>query len=86
MNHQTGLMGTSKTIASLLFWLTIFLSTSGCLYLEPLPDTAQEQVNDAVNHGLIDTVVTLFVNTNGGSAWMTSEIIYNRIMRILRKQ
>lgn len=34
----------------------------------------------------IDTVVVQFVNTSGGNSWMTSEIGYNRIIRILRKQ
>ena len=34
----------------------------------------------------IDTVVVLFVNTSGGNTWATLEIVYNRIVRILRKQ
>jgi D-alanyl-D-alanine carboxypeptidase len=34
----------------------------------------------------IDTVVIQFVNTSGGNSWMISEIIYNRIIKILRKQ
>jgi D-alanyl-D-alanine carboxypeptidase len=34
----------------------------------------------------IDTVVIMFVNTSGGNSWTTLEIVYNRIVRILRKQ
>ncbi len=34
----------------------------------------------------IDTVVILFVNTSGGNSWTTLEVVYNRIIRILRKQ
>lgn len=34
----------------------------------------------------IDTVVIQLVNTSGGDSWMTSEIIYNGIVQILRKQ
>lgn len=37
-------------------------------------------------HEDIDAVVIQFVNTSGGSSWVTSEIIYNRIIRILRKK
>ncbi len=37
-------------------------------------------------HKDIDAVVIQFVNTSGGNSWMISEIIYNRIMRILRKR
>jgi CubicO group peptidase (beta-lactamase class C family) len=37
-------------------------------------------------HKDIDTVVVQFVNTSGGNSWMITEIIYNRIVRILRKQ
>jgi D-alanyl-D-alanine carboxypeptidase len=37
-------------------------------------------------HKDIDTVVIQFVNTSGGNSWMISEIVYNRIIRILRKQ
>ncbi len=37
-------------------------------------------------HKDIDTVVIQFVNTSGGNSWMTTEIIYNRIVRILHKQ
>ena len=33
----------------------------------------------------IDTVVILFVNTSGGNSWAKMEIIYNRIVRILRR-
>lgn len=36
-------------------------------------------------HKDIDAVVVQFVNTSGGNSWMTQEIIYNRIIRILRK-
>jgi len=36
-------------------------------------------------HKDIDTVVIRFVNTSGGNSWMTTEIIYNRILRILHK-
>ncbi|MFZ6799532.1 serine hydrolase domain-containing protein [Undibacterium sp. Di24W] len=35
-------------------------------------------------HKDIDTVVIQFVNTSGGNSWMISEIIYNRIIKILR--
>ncbi|MES2418155.1 MAG: serine hydrolase domain-containing protein [Bacteroidota bacterium] len=34
----------------------------------------------------IDRVIIQFVNTSGGDSWTISEIIYNRIVRILRKQ
>jgi CubicO group peptidase (beta-lactamase class C family) len=34
----------------------------------------------------IDTVVIVFVNTSGGNSWTKLEIIYNRIVRILRRQ
>lgn len=37
-------------------------------------------------HKDIDTVVIQFVNTNGGNMWTLSEIVYNRIVRILRNQ
>ncbi len=37
-------------------------------------------------HKDIDTVVIQFVNTSGGNSWMITEIIYNRILKILRKQ
>lgn len=33
----------------------------------------------------IDTVVVLFVNTSGGNSWTTLDIVYDRIVRILRK-
>ncbi|HOY22444.1 MAG TPA: serine hydrolase domain-containing protein [Cellvibrio sp.] len=33
----------------------------------------------------IDTVVIQFVNTSGGNSWMITEIIYKRIVKILRK-
>lgn len=36
-------------------------------------------------HKDIDTVVIQFVNTSGGNSWIVSEIIYNRILRILRR-
>lgn len=36
-------------------------------------------------HEDIDAVVVLFVNTSGGDTWAISEIVYNRIIRILRK-
>lgn len=36
-------------------------------------------------HKDIDTIVIQFVNTSGGNSWMTTEIIYNRILRILHK-
>jgi D-alanyl-D-alanine carboxypeptidase len=35
-------------------------------------------------HKDIDAVVVQFVNTNGGNAWSISEIIYNRIIKILK--
>ncbi|MES2822178.1 MAG: serine hydrolase domain-containing protein [Pseudomonadota bacterium] len=34
----------------------------------------------------IDTVIIQLVNTSGGNSWMISEIVYNRIVVILRKQ
>ncbi len=34
----------------------------------------------------IDTVVIQFVNTSGGDMWTKSEIIYNRIIKILRRK
>ena len=37
-------------------------------------------------HKDIDTAVVLFVNTSGGNSWSKMEIIYNRIIKILRKQ
>ncbi len=37
-------------------------------------------------HEEIDAVVVQFVNTSGGNAWTTSEIIYNRIVKILSRQ
>lgn len=37
-------------------------------------------------HKDINTVVIQFVNTSGGYTWNLSEIVYNRIIRILRKQ
>lgn len=91
-------------------------------WLTPLPDTAQAQVDDAIDHGLdgtivyvdqsgkapafysiaryhedIDTVVVQFVNATGGDTWgvaniiggkatAISNIIYNRIVRILHRQ
>ncbi|GGY79026.1 serine-type D-Ala-D-Ala carboxypeptidase [Cellvibrio zantedeschiae] len=36
-------------------------------------------------HKDIDTVVIQFVNTSGGNSWMITEIIYNRIIRILHQ-
>jgi D-alanyl-D-alanine carboxypeptidase len=36
-------------------------------------------------HKDIDTVVIQFVNTSGGDSWTKSEIIYNRIIKILGK-
>jgi CubicO group peptidase (beta-lactamase class C family) len=33
----------------------------------------------------LDAVVVLFVNTSGGNAWTIFEIVYNKIVRILRK-
>lgn len=37
-------------------------------------------------HKDIDTIVVMFVNTSGGNSWITLEVIYNRIVKILRKQ
>jgi CubicO group peptidase (beta-lactamase class C family) len=36
-------------------------------------------------HKDIDTVVIQFVNTSGGNAWTISEIVYNRIIKILSR-
>lgn len=37
-------------------------------------------------HKDIDTVVIQFVNTSGGNSWTISEIVYNRITKILRRK
>lgn len=37
-------------------------------------------------HKDIDAVVIQFVNTSGGNLWTISEIVYNRIVRILRRK
>ena len=37
-------------------------------------------------HKGMDAVIVQFVNTSGGNSWMLSEIVYNRIVRIIRKQ
>jgi CubicO group peptidase (beta-lactamase class C family) len=37
-------------------------------------------------HKDIDTVVIQFVNTSGGNSWTKSELIYNRIVKIVKKQ
>ncbi|MBK0378438.1 serine hydrolase domain-containing protein [Mucilaginibacter segetis] len=37
-------------------------------------------------HKDIDAVVIQFANTSGGYSWNVSEIVYNRIVKILRKQ
>ena len=37
-------------------------------------------------HKDIDAVVVLFVNTSGGYTWNVTEVIYNRIVKILRRQ
>jgi hypothetical protein len=37
-------------------------------------------------HEDIDAVVIQFVNTSGGHSWLTTEVVYNRIVEILRKQ
>jgi len=37
-------------------------------------------------HKDIDTVVIQFVNTSGGNMWTISEIVYNRIVKILKRQ
>lgn len=37
-------------------------------------------------HKDIDTIVIQFVNTSGGNSWMISEIVYNRVVKILRRQ
>lgn len=37
-------------------------------------------------HKDIDAVVIQFVNSSGGNSWMITEIVYNRIISILRKQ
>lgn len=36
-------------------------------------------------HKDIDAVVVQFVNTSGGNAWSVSEVIYNRIVKILKE-
>lgn len=37
-------------------------------------------------HKDIDTIVIQFINTSGGNSWMISEIVYNRVVKILRRQ
>lgn len=37
-------------------------------------------------HKDMDAVVIQFVNTSGGNAWTVSSTIFNRVIRILRKQ
>ena len=37
-------------------------------------------------HEDIDTVMIQFVNTSGGKSWTMTEIVYSRILKILRKQ
>jgi len=37
-------------------------------------------------HKDIDTVVIQFVNTSGGNMWTISEIIYKRIIKILKRR
>jgi hypothetical protein len=37
-------------------------------------------------HKDIDTVVVQFVNTTGGDTGAVASVVYNRIVRILRKQ
>ena len=37
-------------------------------------------------HKDIDSIVIQFINTSGNDSWAKSEIIYKRIVRILRKQ
>ena len=37
-------------------------------------------------HKDIDTVVVQFINTSGGYTWNLSEIVYNRIVTILRRR
>jgi CubicO group peptidase (beta-lactamase class C family) len=37
-------------------------------------------------HKDIDVVVVLFVNTSGGYTWNLSEIVYNRIVKIIRRK
>ena len=40
----------------------------------------------AAYHEDIDTVVIQFVNTSGGNSWMITEVVYDRIVEILRDQ
>lgn len=37
-------------------------------------------------HSDIDTVVIQFVNTSGGNSWTATEVVYDRILRILRRE
>jgi hypothetical protein len=37
-------------------------------------------------HKDIDTVVIQFVNTSGGNMWSISEMLYNKIVRILSRK
>ena len=38
----------------------------------------------AYYHDDIDTVVVQFVNTSGGRSWGVVDVVYDRILRILR--
>ena len=40
----------------------------------------------ACYHKDIDTIVIQFVNTSGGDTWTISDIVYNKIIKILNKQ
>ena len=37
-------------------------------------------------HADIDAVVIQFVNTSGGNSWTATEVVYDRVMRILRRE
>jgi D-alanyl-D-alanine carboxypeptidase len=108
------------SISSLFFVPWILVKA----WILPLPDTVQEQVDEAIGHGLdgmivyvdeagkppafyaagwhdrknkipaypqallkdIDTIVIQFNNTTGGYHWNTAEIVFNRIVKILRSK
>ena len=37
-------------------------------------------------HPDIDAVVIQFVNTSGGNSWTATEVVYGRVLRILRRE
>ena len=52
----------------------------------PTIEANAEFVVNTQRHKDIDAVVIQFVNTGGGYSWNLSEIVYNRIVKILKRQ